>query len=98
LRVQKDPEGSEVYRLVQSVVLAKQHVLEIGCGEGRLTWRIAPLSGRVTGIDPLADVLQVAAAERPAELRETVSFVRASALNLPFCHETFDLTILSWSF
>lgn len=98
MRVQKDPEGSEVYHLVQSVVLAKQHVLEIGCGEGRLTWRIAPLSGRVTGIDPLADVLQVAAAERPAELREIVSFIRASALDLPFRHETFDLTILSWSF
>jgi len=98
MTVQKDPEGTEIRHLAGSSVFEDQNLLEIGCGEGRLTWRVAPLSGRLTGIDPQADALRVAAAECPAELRETVKFVRASALDLPFPHETFDIAILSWSF
>ena len=98
MTVQKDPEGTEIRHLAESAVFEDQNLLEIGCGEGRLTWRVAPLSGRLIGIDPQADALRVATAECPAELRETVKFVLASALDLPFPHETFDIAILSWSF
>jgi ubiquinone/menaquinone biosynthesis C-methylase UbiE len=98
MTVQKDPEGTEIKRLMEFAVFAGQNVLEIGCGEGRLTWRVAPLCSRLTGIDPQADALRVAAVERPDNLRETVRLVRASALDLPFPHETFDIVILSWSF
>ena len=97
MTVQKDPEGTEIRHLAESAVFTDQNVLEIGCGEGRLTWRVAPLSGRLTGIDPEADALRVAAVERPDNLCETVRFVRASALDLPFPRETFDIAILSWS-
>ena len=31
------------------------HVLEIGCGEGRLTWRYASASFSTVGIDPKKD-------------------------------------------
>ena len=98
MTVQKDPEGTEIHHLGEAAAFANQNVLEIGCGEGRLTWRVAPLCGRLTGIDPEADALRVASVERPDNLRKTVRFVRASALDLPFPHETFDMAILSWSF
>jgi ubiquinone/menaquinone biosynthesis C-methylase UbiE len=98
MTVQKDPEGTEIHQLVESAVFMDQNVLEIGCGEGRLTWRVGPLTGHLTGIDTEADALRVAAVECPVELRETVKFVRASAINLPFPKETFDIAILSWSF
>jgi ubiquinone/menaquinone biosynthesis C-methylase UbiE len=98
MTLQKDPEGTETYYLNLADNFMNQHVLEIGCGDGRLTWRYAHNAGRVTGIDLEADDLQVAAAECPVDLREKVSFVQANSLDLPFPRETFDKAILAWSF
>jgi len=96
--LQKDPEGIEIRYLDQSVVFANMHVLEIGSGDGRLTWRYAHSANRVTAIDPDTQALGIAVTDRPADLRETVSFVRANSIKLPFPRETFDIAILSWSF
>jgi hypothetical protein len=38
MTVQKDPEGTEIHHLAKIADFADQNVLEIGCGEGRLTW------------------------------------------------------------
>jgi ubiquinone/menaquinone biosynthesis C-methylase UbiE len=98
MTLQKDPEGKETFYLNQSAVFTDKRVLEIGSGDGRLTWRYAHSTGRVTGIDMDADALRVAATDRPANLYETVSFVRASSLDLPVPRGTFDIAILAWSF
>jgi ubiquinone/menaquinone biosynthesis C-methylase UbiE len=98
MTLQKDPEGIETRYLNQSAIFTDQNVLEIGSGDGRLTWRYAHSASRVTGIDPDADTLRTAASDCPVNLHETVSFVRASSLDLPFPHETFDIAILAWSF
>ncbi len=98
MTLQKDPEGTETRFLNQSAVFANQHVLEIGSSDGRLTWRYANSADRVTGIDLDVEALQTAAADRPANLLETVSFVRASVLNLPFPRNSFNIAILAWSF
>jgi len=95
--IQKDPERTEVRQLQQLVDFSGKHVLEIGCGDGRLTWRYAHSAGSVTGIDPDAEALKAAVHACPANLRETVTFARASSLDLPFPHETFDIAILAWS-
>jgi ubiquinone/menaquinone biosynthesis C-methylase UbiE len=94
----KDPEGTEIRHLKQAADLAGKDVLEIGCGDGRLTWRYAHAARGIIGIDPDADALKTARTDRPASLHDTVSFAQASALALPFSPETFDLTILAWSF
>ena len=96
--LQKDPEGTEILHLEKAVAFAGRHVLEIGCGDGRLTWRYAHSAGCVTGIDPDGDALKAAFTARPDDLRQTVSFVRASSLDLAFAHEKFDTAILAWSF
>ena len=36
-----DPEGAELAALGKLVDFAGLHVLEVGCGDGRLTWRYA---------------------------------------------------------
>jgi ubiquinone/menaquinone biosynthesis C-methylase UbiE len=95
--IQKDPERTEVQHLHQLVDFSGKHVLEIGCGDGRLTWRYAGTAARVTGIDPDADALQAASRDCPADLRGFVSFARASSLTLPFPRETFDIAVLAWS-
>lgn len=95
--IQKDPEGTETLHLRELADITGQHVLEIGCGDGRLTWRYAHSAARVTGIDPDADALKNAIQCCPADLRGAISFARASSLHLPFPHETFDRAILAWS-
>lgn len=94
---QKDPEKTESKFLHRLANFAGKHVLEIGCGEGRLTWRYAASARRVTGIDPDQDALRVALYDRPSDLHKTTTLACASALNLPFPHATFDIALLAWS-
>lgn len=94
---QKDPEKTETKFLHRITDFAGKHVLEIGCGEGRLTWRYAAAARRITGIDPDRDALRVAFYDMPSDLRKTTTFACATVLDLPFPHETFDIALLAWS-
>ncbi len=51
MTVQRDPEGTETRYMSQAINFKNQHILEIGMGDGRLTWRYAHSAGHVTGID-----------------------------------------------
>lgn len=93
----KDPEGNETKYLHQFADLAGRRVLEIGCGEGRLTWRYAFASARTVGLDPDLNALRIARVDRPFHLEKRVSLVNARAEQLPFRKETFDIAILAWS-
>ena len=94
---QKDPEGNEKQQLRKFVDFTDRRVLEIGCGEGRLTWRYAASAKLVVGIDPDRNALRVATYDRPAALEEKVLFNNAQAEHLPFRKETFDIAVLAWS-
>jgi ubiquinone/menaquinone biosynthesis C-methylase UbiE len=93
---QRDPEGVEPQWLDDFADLKQARVLEIGCGDGRLTWRYAESANRVTGIDPDAERLQTALEALPSTLTH-VTFVQAHAEDLPFRRETFDIGLLAWS-
>ncbi len=93
----KDPEGFEKKTLHKFVDFANARVLEIGCGEGRLTWKYATASTLTIGMDPDQNALRIARAESPYDLREKVRFIRATARHLPFSKETFDIAVLAWS-
>ena len=66
----KDPEQNETKNLHKFVDFAGKRVLEIGCGEGRLTWRYASASLLTIGIDSDWDALRVASIDRPSDLNE----------------------------
>jgi ubiquinone/menaquinone biosynthesis C-methylase UbiE len=93
-----DPEGTEIKHLQRSADFTGRRVLEIGCGDGRLTWRYAQPAQQVTGIDLLRDDLRVAVIDRPSDLVRKVQFARADSIHLPFFPESFDIAILAWSF
>jgi ubiquinone/menaquinone biosynthesis C-methylase UbiE len=93
----KDPEQNETKHLLKFADFAGKRVLEIGCGEGRLTWRYAGASFSTLGIDPDTDALRVATYDRPANLANKVHFASAQAEFIPFHKETFDIAILAWS-
>jgi ubiquinone/menaquinone biosynthesis C-methylase UbiE len=93
----KDPDGFERKTLLNYADFNDARVLEIGCGEGRLTWKYAGASRLTFGLDPDPDALRVARADSPADLCGRVHFSRASAHHLPLPKETFDIAILAWS-
>jgi ubiquinone/menaquinone biosynthesis C-methylase UbiE len=95
---QKDPEYNETKHLHQFVNFNGSRVLEIGCGEGRLTWRYAAKPALTIGIDPDRNALRVATIDRPTDLELRVHFANAIAEWLPFPSESFDIAILAWSF
>ena len=98
MTIQKDSERNETKYLHQFAAFAGQHVLEIGCGEGRLTWQYARETRSTVGIDLDADALRVARIDRPSDLENKTHFSRAMSEQLPFSKETFDIAILAWSF
>ncbi len=97
MTLQRDPLGLERKTLNRFADFSGRHVLEIGCGEGRLTWLYADSARHVTAFDPDVDALRVARADCPVRLESQVSFTGASARHLPFPREKFDIAILAWS-
>jgi ubiquinone/menaquinone biosynthesis C-methylase UbiE len=98
MTVIKDAERNEPRFLRQFADVSGRRVLEIGCGDGRLTWRYAGAARSVAAIDIERDELRIAAIERPADLESRVALSVASSIHLPFRSEAFDLAILAWSF
>ena len=101
MTVQTDPEGTERKLLLRYADFSGKpwkRVLEVGCGDGRLTWHYARAAAGVVGVDLHPDDLRLAVADRPADLAQRVHFARADAEHLPFRRDSFDLAIFAWSF
>ncbi len=95
--VRRDPEEFETRALFEAVrSFAGQHVLEVGCGDGRLTWRYADEAAHVIAIDPDPARLARAVAACPPRLRDRVEF-RLEPLHAFTPGAGFDLVILAWS-
>ena len=95
--LQKDPENIERKTLQRLLDLSHARVLEVGCGEGRLTFKYANLAKQVVAFDPDHDALRVAKADSHLYGTPQTHFAEASASHIPFYKETFDIAILAWS-
>ncbi len=98
MEVDKDPERNETRYLHEYADMRGKRILEIGSGDGRLTWRYAEGARFVAGIDVERDELRVAVIERASDLASRVQFVQADSIHLPFSASSFDLAIFAWAF
>ncbi len=92
-----DPEDTEINALHDYADFIGKRVLEIGCGDGRLTWRYAERAASVVAIDPKAEDIEIALEDCPADLRHKIEFRAARLEELDIPEEKFDLALLSWS-
>ena len=93
----KDPERIERKTLHRFADFKQKRVLEIGCGEGRLTWQYASASSFTVGLDSDQNAVRVASIDCPSDLTKKVHFINTQAEQLPFRKETFDIALLAWS-
>lgn len=97
MTLQKDAERNEPKYLHAFVDFTNRRVLEVGCGEGRMTWQYAKGTRATFGVDPDRDSLRIARVDRPYDLERNVHLTCAASEYLPFSKETFDIAILAWS-
>jgi 16S rRNA A1518/A1519 N6-dimethyltransferase RsmA/KsgA/DIM1 with predicted DNA glycosylase/AP lyase activity len=92
-----DPECRETVALDALLPdLLGRRVLEVGCGDGRLTRRYAHRAGPVLAIDPDAACIAAMDADRPGpNVTGHTAALLDDDLDLP--PRSFDAIIFSWS-
>lgn len=99
MAIRVDPEGNETRALFELADLDGHYVLEIGCGDGRLTWRYASKVAHVTAIDPYEESIIRAKASVPEDVRGRVEIMHADFEHFAASSgpSAFDTVILSLS-
>jgi ubiquinone/menaquinone biosynthesis C-methylase UbiE len=95
--VSLDPEEAETRVIHALIDFTGKDVLDVGCGDGRLTWRFAQATHCVLGVDPSAEAIEAARAATPVGLRSKVTFQVADVTTALLPDAMFDVVVLSWS-
>ena len=92
-----DPAGKEVRALQTAVDWRGKRVLEMGCGDGRLTLRLAALGpGDIEALDPDPKRIGLARKNRPQNYAERIAYHVGHAERLRYPARSFDIVVFSW--
>ena len=92
-----DPAGVMPRAILQAADFHNTRVLEVGAGDGRLTFLYAVESRSVVAIDIKEPDIRLAAEGLRTGPRGEVQFLCASATALPFSAEQFEIALLASS-
>jgi protein-L-isoaspartate O-methyltransferase len=92
-----DPEGVETAVIHALVDFEDRDVLELGAGDGRLTWRYADRTSSVLALEPKELLVEQARAALPPELRPRVEFRVGDAVTGVLPAGAFDVALFSRS-
>jgi len=98
MAIQIDPAGREIELLRRLVRWRGRRVVEIGCGDGRLTLRLAAFRpASIHAMDP--DRRQVVRGRRtlPRRQAESISYRVGKAESLPYRAAEFDCAVFAWA-
>lgn len=91
----EDIPYDEYVHLIQETIgsLSGQRVLDVGCGTGILSLKLAQLGARVTGVDLSGNMLKIAK-ERAEAFQQEVEFIERPMQQLDTFSE-FDMAVIS---
>lgn len=92
-----DPEESETRALLRLAPVSGLRVLELGCGDGRLTFRYAGEAAAILAVDPDGARIEQARATLPRDLAGIVTFAVTGAAEVDAPRASFDLALFSSS-
>jgi 2-polyprenyl-3-methyl-5-hydroxy-6-metoxy-1,4-benzoquinol methylase len=92
-----DPEGAHLAALRRLADFRGRQVIELGCGDGRLTVPVAREAASILAFDPDAEAVERARESLRAELASRVDYRVASGKELEVERGSFDLALFSWS-
>jgi 2-polyprenyl-3-methyl-5-hydroxy-6-metoxy-1,4-benzoquinol methylase len=92
-----DPEGAHLAALRRLADFRGERVLELGCGDGRLTEPVAADAAFVLAFDPDGVAVEQARSSLPADLATRVAYRVAAGEAFEVEPGTFDLALFSWS-
>ena len=91
------PDGAELRLIERFTSLRRKRVLEIGCGDGRLTLQYAPFAESVLAIDPDRASIDEALWQLADLGIQNVDFRVGSIEHLADRGAPFDAALFSWS-
>jgi 2-polyprenyl-3-methyl-5-hydroxy-6-metoxy-1,4-benzoquinol methylase len=91
-----DPEENEICALKSVTNWRRKRVLEIGCGEGRLTQRLAQLGALVSATDPDVQLIRVARRRLVQRFAKRIHYEVGKPERINHPSESFDLVVFSW--
>jgi ubiquinone/menaquinone biosynthesis C-methylase UbiE len=89
--------GIELPLIERLVSLEGRRVLELGCGDGRLTVQIARVAASVVAVEPDASIIALARRGAASEGITNISFRLGSAERLRAGGGLHEVAIFSWS-
>jgi len=92
-----DPEKNELSALKGVTDWRGKSVLEIGCGDGRLTRRLAQLGAIVNAIEPDGKLIRKARKALPFRFKRFVRYQVGDVERLCHADELFDVVVFAWS-
>ena len=91
-----DPEQNEIRALKDVANWRGKDVLEVGCGNGRLTLRLARLGANIHAIEPDPKLIREARKNLPERFAGRVRYEVGNAEQLKSSANIYDLVVFSW--
>jgi len=91
------PDGMEIRLIERFTALKGRRILEVGCGDGRLTFQYARTAAQVLAFDPDRASIEEALDEQARLGVRNVAFRLGSVEHLPARGAPFDVALFSWS-
>ena len=92
-----DPAGDEIRALKKALNWRGKSVLEVGCGDGRLTLRLAGLGvERIAAFDLDPKSIRSAQKNLPDQYKECIQYRVGNAEHVRRQASQFDIVVFSW--
>lgn len=92
-----DPKGVETRVINELVEFEGLRVLEVGCGDGRMTWRYAEKASSILAVDVDEEKIEAAKRATLDHLRSKVRFDVIDLTRAQLPADSFDAAVLSYS-